>query len=256
MRLPDRRARRCRRRVRAEIHRRVLQRARPDDVVAAINSWAFGNSAQVALAASALAYGLEDDRTRRWFHRQCYRWASARTLRPQIAELVIAACVGNIAPNHPGEAVVRLHQLCRNHDSRVVESAGSALFSLADDRRALRRLLARLTTFPHGRLDHHEIDRDLFLAVARPTALAVGGDDTEALIADPGVRDDLVMGWRSNPRPASPDRIRGVRLRVVRCAHRRPGVSLPRRAHRGVRWCILARRDPAPHGQEVVQPKA
>jgi hypothetical protein len=170
---------------------------RPDDVVAAINSWALGSTAQVTLAASALAYGLEDARTRWWFHRQCERWASTRTLRPQIAELVIAACVGNIAPNHPGEAVVRLHQLCRNHDSRVVEAAGSALFSLADDRRALRRLLARLTTFPHGRIDHHKIDRDLFLAVARPTALAVGGDDTEALIADPGVRDDLIMGWRA-----------------------------------------------------------
>ena len=78
---------------------------RPDDVVAAINSWALGSTAQVTLAASALAYGLEDARTRWWFHRQCERWASTRTLRPQIAELVIAACVGNIAPNHPGEAV-------------------------------------------------------------------------------------------------------------------------------------------------------
>jgi hypothetical protein len=169
---------------------------RPDDVVMAINSWAFGGAAQVALAASALAHGLEDARTRWWFHRQCYRWASARTLRPQIAELVIPACVELIAPNHPGEAVAQLHHLSRNHDTRVAEAARSALISLTGDRRILRRLLARLTTSHCDRLDN-VIDRDLFLAVARPTLLAGGEDDAKTLIADTDVRDELAISWEA-----------------------------------------------------------
>jgi len=170
-----------------------LSAQKPSDVLIAVSSWAFGGTTQVALAASALAYGLEDPRTGWWFRRHCYQWASTRTLQPQIAELVIPACVEIIAPNHPGHAVVLLHHFSRNRDSRVAGAARSALASLTDDRRVVRRLLARLTTSPHGRLD--SVDRVLFLAAARPTTLTSGGDDAETLMADPDVRRELRIGW-------------------------------------------------------------
>ena len=164
-----------------------LSAQRPGDLVAVIEDWAFGNSAQVALATSALAYGLGDPRSDWWFRRQCYRWASARTLRPQIAGLVIPACATRIAPNHPTAAIVRLHHLSKNYDNGVAEFARSALISLADEPRIFRRLLARLANPPRARLDIRA-ERDLFLAVAHP-------DRIGTLIAEHAVRSRLVTGW-------------------------------------------------------------
>jgi hypothetical protein len=164
-----------------------LSAQRPGDLVAVIENWAFGNSAQVALATSALAYGLGDPRSDWWFRRQCYRWASARTLRPQIAALVILACATRIAPNHPTAAIVRLHHLSKNYDNGVAEFARSALISLADEHRIFRRVLARLANSPRARLDIRA-ERDLFLAVAHP-------DRIRTLIAEPAVRSRLVTGW-------------------------------------------------------------
>ncbi len=109
---------------------------RSADVISAVDAWASGGPPQLALALSALERGLADPRDGWRFRRRCYEWSVNHRLPEPHAQVVIAACVDVIAPNHPQQAIVRLHHIARRRDD-VAQSAQSALLRLADDRRVL-----------------------------------------------------------------------------------------------------------------------
>ena len=117
---------------------------RLSDVVRAVDSWASGGPPEVALALNTLELGLADTREGWFFRRKCYWWSVNHSLPAPLAHVVIAACVDVIAPNHPQQAIVRLHHATRHRDTDVAKAAQSALLGLSEDRRVLRRLLTRL----------------------------------------------------------------------------------------------------------------
>ena len=178
-----------------------LQVDRSADVTSAIDAWASGGPPQVALALSALERGLADPRDGWRFRRRCYEWSVNHRLPEPHVQVVIAACVDVIAPNHPQQAIVRLHHIARRRDD-VAQSAQSALLRLADDRRVLRRLLARLVDPERSDLREPR-DRALFLAAADPARLLTRNSSGRPLLAEVGLRRALVRGWADSLRYGS-----------------------------------------------------
>ncbi len=178
-----------------------LQVDRSADVISAVDAWASGDPPQLALALSALERGLADPRDGWRFRRRCYEWSVNHRLPEPHVQVVIAACVDVIAPNHPQQAIVRLHHIARRRDD-VAQSAQSALLRLADDRRVLRRLLARLVDPERSDLRQPR-DRDLFLAAADPARLLMRSSSGRPLLAEVGLRGALVRGWADSLRYGS-----------------------------------------------------
>jgi hypothetical protein len=171
-----------------------LEVNRSADVLIAVGAWTSSRPLQPALALSALEHGLADPREGWRFRRKCYEWSVSPGLSVPLAQVVIAACVDVIATNYPRQALVRLHHLTRHRDVGVVRTAESALLRLGDDRRILRRLLARLVDSRRSNL-HEPRDRSLFLAVADPGRLLTRSSSGRPLLAEAGVRSALVHGW-------------------------------------------------------------
>lgn len=173
-----------------------LRTLRPDDLIETIEKWTLEDPVQTELASSALEFGLADPRQGGTFRRKCYYWSINPNLPWPLAYVVIAACIHVIAPNHPNQALVRLHHLARNRDDGVAESARVKLLTLTEDRRLFRRLLARLTDPVRSRLEDPR-ERSLFLAVADAGRLAATTDFGRPLIVESAVRRQLVVGWRA-----------------------------------------------------------
>jgi len=171
-----------------------LEVDRAQDVFIVVGAWTSSKPLQPALALSALEYGLADARDGWKFRAKCYDWSGNRRLPAPLGQVVIAACVDVIAPNHPQQALVRLHHLTRHSDEELAGTARSALHRLSDDRRVLRRLLARLGD--PARSNFYELrGRSLFLVVAEPGRLLVSNSSGRPLLSEAGVRSALVYGW-------------------------------------------------------------
>ena len=183
-----------------------LQVDRSADVTSAIDAWASGGPPQVALALSALERGLADPRDGWRFRRRCYEWSVNHRLPEPHVQVVIAACVDVIAPNHPQQAIVRLHHIARRRDD-VAQSAQSALLRLADDRRVLRRLLARLVDPERSDLREPR-DRALFLAAADPARLLMRSSNGVPLLAEVGLPMAGGNRWRAGHGGTPPHRSR------------------------------------------------
>lgn len=141
-------------------------------------------------ARQALICGLKDSSVGWQFRQQIYLWSRDRTLRPELAEVLVTVCAEEIASTHPEQALVRLHNLTRTNDESAARSAKDALLLLASqDRRFFRRLLHRIA----GNADDHA----LFLELADPQRLAEPRAQTRPLISDRVVLDSLTEGWAS-----------------------------------------------------------
>jgi hypothetical protein len=171
-----------------------LEVNRAQDVFIVVGAWTSSRPLQPALALSALEYGLADARNGWKFRAKCYDWAVNRRLPAALGQVVIAACIDVIAPNHPQQALVRLHHLTRHGDEELAGTAQSALRRLSDDRRFLRRLLARLGD-PARSNFHDPGDRSLFLVVTEPGRLLVSNSSGRPLLSEAGVRSAFVHGW-------------------------------------------------------------
>jgi len=169
---------------------------RSSDVVRAVDAWASGGPPQVALALTALELGLADIREGWVFRRRCYWWSVNHSLPAPLAHVVIAACVDVIAPNHPQQAIVRLHHAAKHRDDDVAKAAQSALLALSEDRRVLRRLLTRLVEPERSDLRQPR-DRALFLAAADPARLLMRSSDGVPLLAEVGLHSYAVGPTRS-----------------------------------------------------------
>jgi len=176
--------------------RECLRALRSDDLAEAIQRWTIEKPVQMELALSALDFGLADPRLGWKFRRKCYDWSTSRNLPSPLAHVVIAACFDSIAPNYPNQAIVRLHHLTRNRDDGVAEAARVKLITLIEDRRLLRRLLARLTDPTYSRLAD-SCERRLFLATVDAHRLTESADFRRPLIVEAEIRRQLVNGWRA-----------------------------------------------------------
>lgn len=176
--------------------RECLRTGRPDDLIKTVEKWTFEEPVRSELGFSALEFGLADPGKGRVFRGKCYEWSRKPHLEWSLAYVVIAACVRTIAPKYPNQAIVRLHHLTKNRNDAVAESAREGLLTLTEDRRFLRRLLARLTDPVRGRLDDPR-ERELFLTVADACRLVATTGTGRPLIAEAIVRRQLADGWHA-----------------------------------------------------------
>jgi hypothetical protein len=171
-----------------------LEVNRSQDVFIVIRAWTSSRPLRPALALIALGYGLVDTRDGWKFRAKCYDWSVNDRLPTPLGQVVIAACVDVIAPNHPQQALVRLRHLTRHGDEELAGAAQSALHRLSNDRRILRRLLARLADPTRSNLCGLR-DRSLFLVVVEPGRLLMSDSSGRPLLIEAGVRNALVHGW-------------------------------------------------------------
>ncbi|MBV9141609.1 MAG: hypothetical protein JO115_11950 [Pseudonocardiales bacterium] len=180
----------------------ALRTGRPDDLRLLAERWVRRTdprwpSRLLPQAATAVGYGLNDERHARFFRQRLYDWSRDRNLSPDLAQVVVQVCSEVLALTRPKEALVRLHHLVRRHPGAAGEAARGALLNLIEgDRRLYRRLLDRVTdglTTP----ENAATDLDLFLELADPDRLTRSSQRRAPLIADALVRDRLSTSWRS-----------------------------------------------------------
>ncbi len=169
----------------------VLRIGRPDLVIRAVIDWASYSKA-LPLAATALTRGLTSPGHSRRFRQQCYEWATSRTVSPELARLVVWACVAVIAPQRLGQAIVRLHHLTRHRDEAVAAAARSGLAAVVEDDFALRRFLARLTELSRMAEPHNQ---RLFTTVVDPVRIIGTERTVRPPVGSNAVRGQLVACW-------------------------------------------------------------
>lgn len=178
----------------------ALAAGRPRDLSALVEQWARadgGPSARMlGCVGLVLRAGLLDERFDGWFRQRVYDWAR----RPRGAGLpssfdfvLITLCESVIAPLLPDRALVRLHHFARRDDHQVAGEAARRIEKLAASRIFFRRALYRLVDYLHRKDETSNVV--LFLRIVDPQRL-VSCADSVALIADRGVREQLVSGWR------------------------------------------------------------
>ncbi|AUG75522.1 hypothetical protein CFP65_0560 [Kitasatospora sp. MMS16-BH015] len=96
------------------------------------------------LAMAVLEQSLRDEQRGAEVRAQVYLWATSSNTELTLVRGLARVCVDVIAPYHPDQALVRLHQLARREPDGP-RYARASLFELVEgDRRLYRRLLVRL----------------------------------------------------------------------------------------------------------------
>ncbi|QUH03149.1 hypothetical protein HUO13_22065 [Saccharopolyspora erythraea] len=180
----------------------ALRVGHPDDLVHLVKRWAERTesgrpSPYLPLAAEALTLGLRHEEHGGHFRSQIYSWSRDQGLPRDLALVVVQVCADVLAPDHPDQALVRLHHLARRGRGVVRAAARDALLGLVErDRRQLRRLLDRLAgeqASPHWT----GADAGLFLELVGSTPFTDRMRADRRLLGDTTVRAQLVKGWSS-----------------------------------------------------------
>ncbi|MFF7653973.1 hypothetical protein ACFZCY_29785 [Streptomyces sp. NPDC007983] len=170
-----------------------LRTGHTDELLSLVAQWATAPRGDPRLrsAAHALERGLHDQAHGRAFRRKIYDW-SKQTLSTGLADVLVGVCAEVMAVRHPDEAMVRLHHLARRQVRGT--TAREALLQLVRaDHRLHRLMLFRLA---HGLAEHDwSADAELFLALTEPGPLLDPGARVRPLLAETGVRSQLVTGW-------------------------------------------------------------
>lgn len=179
----------------------ALAAGRPRDLSALVEQWARadgGPSARMlGCVGLVLRAGLLDERFGGWFRQRIYDWAKRRGnagIPARFDLVLITLCERVIAPSLPDRALVRLHHFARRDDEQVAGEAARRIGVLAAEPIFFRRALHRLVHYLQ-RTDE-DSNAALFLRIVDPQRL-VPRAGSDALLADRGVRDQLVSGWRS-----------------------------------------------------------
>lgn len=186
--------------VAARFAEQALAVGRPHDLRGLVVRWVdSGSSPSPSLLRTTsmlMRVGLLDERFGGWFRRMVYDWArpSKSPLSPVFDVVLIDLCENAIAPSRPEEALVRLRHLARRENKYVAEEAAGRLNALADETVFFQRALYKVT-YELGKKNELP-DVQLFLRIASPERL-VGRAAARPLVADAGVRGQLVTGWRS-----------------------------------------------------------
>ena len=177
----------------------VLAIGQVDHVWQLVEQWVAGagearSNPALGYAAVLLRIGLVDERFGGLFRWLVYRWARNAPLSSSFDVVLINLCERVIAPSFAQSALVRLRHLARRDDAQVAEEAIGRLEVLANNRSFLRRALYKVS-YELGKKQELP-DVQLFLRIVSPERLVERGA-VRPLVADAGVRGQLVTGWRS-----------------------------------------------------------
>lgn len=142
-------------------------------------------------AALTLHRGLRSDQASRMFRRQIYTWARDESISIPRARLLIAACRDDMAVRYPDAALIRLLHLARRRPGLGAEEAVTEM--AREDRYLLRLALDRLAGSRHSTARSSE--SRIFLGLADPKLFTVPGPGGRQLIAEVGVREQLIRVW-------------------------------------------------------------
>ncbi|KIF73517.1 hypothetical protein QR77_05130 [Streptomyces sp. 150FB] len=180
---------------------------RPEDLLVLARRWSrvagntsARNTQQLRAATLILGCGLQHHEFGRVFREETLNWSRNAHLSSVQRKVLVEVCREYMAVTHPYLALVRLHHLARREKPETV--AGTALLELTRlDHRLRRRLLARLAeafaNAAQGVGDTSTVGQDalLFLDHSAPGPLTDPGSRARSLIAESGVRKDLIAGW-------------------------------------------------------------
>ncbi|GAA3003113.1 hypothetical protein [Actinokineospora diospyrosa] len=144
-----------------------------------VRAWATGGHPD--LAAQVLAIGLRHDGRSKEFRRYVYDWSRERELPEPLARVLIEACVEDIAPNQPPQALVRLRHLTRHSRTSIRDTALDALLGQVRQYGFQRWLLYHLRKYNFTEHDH---------------AILANLDIPVRLAREHQARDNLLELWR------------------------------------------------------------
>ncbi|MFD7985264.1 hypothetical protein ACFV4M_18105 [Kitasatospora indigofera] len=134
-------------------------------------------------AMAVLDQGLRDEQWGAAFRMRIYDWSMESRLQPNLVRGLARICADVMAPHHPDQALVRLHQLARRESAGVPRYAEEALLELAYRQKPLfEKLLGRVCEGMERRDPWHR-DVAIFLRMVAPPP-------SEAR------REEMVRGWR------------------------------------------------------------
>ncbi|WP_447005888.1 hypothetical protein ACRAKI_05115 [Saccharothrix isguenensis] len=139
----------------------------PEPLMKLARTWTSDAKPKTELATQALAIGLRHDRWSKRFRDYVYLRSREPNLPVAFAQVLIAVCVDDIAPNQPPQALVRLHHFTRHNDRSVRSAAHDALIGSVERYGFQRWLLYRL-----ARGDLKGTDRDILLDLDVPSRMA------------------------------------------------------------------------------------
>lgn len=187
-----------------------LRTGHTDELLSLVAQWASAprGDARLRSAAHALELGLRHQVHGRAFRKRIYDW-SKQTLSAGLADVLVGVCAEVMAVRHPDEAMVRLHHLARREVRG--RAAREALLTLVRADHRLRRLL--LFRIARDTEQDWPADAGLFLDLTEPGPLLDPGARVRPLLAETGVRSQLVTGWgavfRRRPHPDWAGPVRG-----------------------------------------------
>ncbi|MFI0773868.1 hypothetical protein [Streptomyces sp. NPDC021212] len=170
-----------------------LRTGHTDELLSLVAQWASASRGDPRLrsAAHALERGLRDQVHGWTFRQKIYGW-SRQTLSAGLADVLVGVCAEVMAVRHPDEAMVRLHHLARR-EVRSTTAREALLQLIRADHRLRRLMLFRLA---RDLVDHDwPLDAELFLRLAEPGPLLDPGTRLRPLLAETGVRSQLITGW-------------------------------------------------------------
>lgn len=149
-----------------------------------------------AWAASALAYGIQDDSATgagAIVRRRIYDWCGRANLSQDLAQVLVTVCADVMAENHPEQAIVRLRRLTMHDDAEVARSAADAVKRLSEEPRFYRRFLWWMRNWLSEGSKNSDVE--LFLTASVTSRLVERNERTQALAANRGVQRLLVVCW-------------------------------------------------------------
>ena len=170
-----------------------LRTGRTDGLGALVERWSADATSRPRLEAAihALARGLADPEHARDFREQMYQWCANRSLKGELAQVLVRVCTDVLAISHPDQALVRLDHLARRE--RDTTRARDALCDLvAGSRRLHRVLLARLAGS-----DLSPAILGIFLKASNPDLLTLRSGASHALVDEQSAQHSLTTCWHA-----------------------------------------------------------
>ncbi|MFI9330245.1 hypothetical protein ACIGZJ_22200 [Kitasatospora sp. NPDC052868] len=156
-----------------------------------VESWA-RETRLLPEAMAVLDQGLRDEQSGAAFRVKIYDWSRDSLLHPNLVRGLARICVDVMAPNHPDQALVRLHQLARRESGTVPRYARESLLELARrDARLWEKLLGRVCEGMRRPEPRHP-DAVIFLELVDPPPSKAR-------------REDVIEGWRGVLTVAPPE---------------------------------------------------
>ncbi|MEU8809963.1 hypothetical protein ACN6K5_007476 [Streptomyces violaceoruber] len=177
----------------ARVAGEYLRTGRADGLGALIEGWSTGGTSRPRLEAAvhALTCGLADPVHARAFREQIYQWCAKRSLKGELAQVLVRVCADVLATSHPDQALVRLYHLARRE--RGTTRARQALCELVARSRRLHRVL--LDRLAHS--DFSPANLGIFLQASDPELLTQHTGTSHTLVDEQCAQGSLTTCWHA-----------------------------------------------------------